>query len=299
MVITSNESIVAVHKRIGRPGDFSYLDRMFDMVLAADAACFFENLHGSEDPSAFRDRLAPLLRAYHGTPGWELIRRLAEWIKNGERAFHKYVKARQKAYLRAARKIKAPGRDARLFNKHASVYAAGCVGIKLGILPFKQAALLGAILSCQREHVDFVARELGLTTTIVGKALPADPHGSRIRQLSRYLRRSIPKMINFRKAGARVASGHNNAECVGYLATKDGRDEIWVPFATFRGAAGCKGRSELRALQEELLRRGLIWVDEPPSGNREYSVKRVIPGLGRQRVIAFLYAKKRTGRKSV
>jgi hypothetical protein len=289
LVITSNESIVAVHKRIGRPGDFSYLDRMFDMVLAAEAACFFENLHGSADPTAFRERLVALLRAYYGTPGWEFIRRVAEWIAKDESGFRNFVKARQKAYLRSARKIKAPGRDARLFNKHASVYAAGCVGIKLGILPFKQAALLGAILSCQREHVAFVARELGLrssSTPVEGNTLESD-----IRKVRRHLRRGLPQMINMEKTGACVPRGHDHFRCIGYRGRHDDRREIWVPFPAFKRVLG-GSRSRVRAVQDELHRRGLLSADEGPSGNREYSVKRLIPGVGRQRVIAFRYRPK-------
>jgi hypothetical protein len=290
-VITSNESIVAVHKRIGRAGDLSYIDRMFDMVLARGMACFFENLHGSKTPTAFRERLVALLRAYYGTPGWEFIRRLATWIEKDEKRFRAFVIARQKAYLRAARKINAPGRDARLFNKHASVYAAGCVGIELGILPFTRAGLLAAILNCQRGHVDFVARELGLTTTTV-KALQTDPHGPRIRRLGTYLGRSFSKMVNVGSIGARVTHNRVRDVCPGYRGNCDGRKEMWLPFDTLRRELGIMGRPELRGFLAELLRRGLIWADVGPSGRKEFSVKRDIPSVGRKRVVALLYAPK-------
>jgi hypothetical protein len=289
-VITFNESIVAVHKRIGRDGDFSFIDRMFDMFPPEGALCFFENLHGSRDPTAFRDRLVALLHAHYGVPGWEFIRRLVEWIKDDEAEFRKFVQARQAAYLQQARKIKAPGRDDRLHNKHASVYAAGCVGIELGILPFKRAALLAAILRCARDHVAYVARELGLGSGPV--ATNIDPFGTAIGKVGGYLRRSHPKMVNVRKPGNRVRSHHDHDSCLGYLGFHDCREEIWLPFPTFKRVVG-GGRSAIRALLAELLRRGLLRAEDSPAGNREFSVKRDIPGIGRRRVIALLYAKKR------
>jgi hypothetical protein len=99
-------------------------------------------------------------------------------------------------------------------------------------------------------------------------------------------------MVNVRKPGERVPRHHDHDSCLGYLGVHDDRREMWLPFPTFKKVVG-GGRSDIRAFQDELLRRGWIWAEESDAGNREFSVKRDIPGIGRKRVIALLYAKKR------
>jgi hypothetical protein len=67
---------------------------------------------------------------------------------------------------------------------------------------------------------------------------------------------------------------------------------MWLPFPTFKSVVG-GGRLNIRALLDELLRRGLLRAEEGAVGDREFSVKREIAGIGRRRVIALLYPKKR------
>jgi hypothetical protein len=157
-------------------------------------------------------------------------------------------------------------------------------------LPFERTALLQAILTCERDHIAYVAKELGLREGPVASG--SDPFRPLIRKVGGYLRRSRPKMVNVRTPGERVPRHHDHDSCLGYLGVHDDRREMWLPFEAFKRIIG-GGRSDVRALQDELLRRGLIRAEESTAGNREFSVKREIPGIGRRRVIALLYAKKR------
>ena len=48
----------------------------------------------------------------------------------------------------------------RVQGHFATVYAVGCLAIRFDILPFTEAELLAAILSCHRDHVAFVDNEV-------------------------------------------------------------------------------------------------------------------------------------------
>jgi len=64
-------------------------------------------------------------------------------------------------YEAAAAGIASPRRDVlRVRGYFATVYAVGCLAIRFAILPFTEAELLAAILSCHRDHVAFVDNEV-------------------------------------------------------------------------------------------------------------------------------------------
>jgi hypothetical protein len=78
-----------------------------------------------------------------------------------------FVNARCEAYLKAAESIPAPGRDVdRLHSKFATIYAAGCTAIRFQILPVSKDELRGAVLTCERDHIAFIAKELGLAAIL-------------------------------------------------------------------------------------------------------------------------------------
>ena len=58
-------------------------------------------------------------------------------------------------------RITSPRRNVlRVRGYFATVYAVGCLAIRFSILPFTEAELLAAILSCHRDHVAFVDNEV-------------------------------------------------------------------------------------------------------------------------------------------
>src|SRR5208283_357130 len=73
-----------------------------------------------------------------------------------------FVKGRREQYQQAVAHLKAPGRKLlRVHGKFATIYAAGCAAIRFKIFPFTEAELLEAVMTCERDHIAFIAKELG------------------------------------------------------------------------------------------------------------------------------------------
>jgi hypothetical protein len=67
------------------------------------------------------------------------------------------LQERRRRYRKRASKIVSPGRQLeRLHQRFATLYAAGSLAIKFGILPWRRAALRDALLSCTRDHVKLI-----------------------------------------------------------------------------------------------------------------------------------------------
>jgi hypothetical protein len=75
-----------------------------------------------------------------------------------------FVYERQRTYREAADRIRSlAGRNlTRISDKFATIYIAGCLAIRYHILPWTEAELLAALLTCERDHVAFVDQELGV-----------------------------------------------------------------------------------------------------------------------------------------
>jgi hypothetical protein len=72
----------------------------------------------------------------------------------------------------------------RISNKFSTIYVSGCLAFRFKILPFTEAEILKALLTCHRNHVAFIDQELGVTPLrsiaaqgapqALVKAIPAD-----------------------------------------------------------------------------------------------------------------------------
>jgi putative DNA primase/helicase len=145
-----------------RVDDFSYIDRLFDIPPPAGGHGFFENLHGFSNLTAFRDRLVDLARLHYGLAGRAYVWHVAHARRKDRDEFVAFLKVRREQYLRAVAHMTAPGRRLlRVHGKFATVYAAGCAAIRFKTFPFTEADLLEAILTCERDHIAFIAKELG------------------------------------------------------------------------------------------------------------------------------------------
>ncbi len=281
---TSNPSVVAMLRAAKLPFDAAYVDRMIDVPAPGDGSSFFEDLHDYPDLEAFGVRLQELAGANHGWLGFYFVRELARALASDRAEILEFVKARRRAYKRRASKIVAHGRDLRrVHGKLATVYAAGCLAIRFKLLPFTRAELLEAILKCERDHVSFVANEMGLPPQDKKQTLTATTP-TPFEALEAYISGPASRtFIDLRKEDATVPKGHVHAKAPGYLGRHQGRREIWLPYARFERIAG--GAAEAKALKLELRAKGLI-VSEPRGKKHYFSVKREIRGLGRERVIA-------------
>ncbi len=200
-----------------------------------------------------------------------------------------FVDERQRTYREAADGIRSlGGRDlTRISDRFATIYIAGCLAARYKILPFIETELLEALLTCERDHVAFIDRELavaparaisahGAPTAVAGQAGSAGVVAPAERPFDR-LKRFID---DNRKGGfhdLRTPPGDEpggapskGAPVLGYLA--DG--EYWIPGDRFEEVSG--GFREALALKKELFRRGLLVTDRRGAGV-SYVVKRALP----------------------
>jgi Domain of unknown function (DUF927) len=285
---TSNPSVVAMLRAAKLPFDAAYVDRMIDVPAPGDGSSFFEDLHDYPDLEAFGVRLQELAGANHGWLGFYFVTELARALASDRAEVVKFFAARRNAYKRQASKIVAHGRNLnRVHGKLATVYAAGCLAIRFKLVPFIFAELLAAILTCERDHVAFIAKALGGAYALAANQSAAATPRTPFEALKAYLFGPVAKsFIDLRKAGASVPPGHVHASAPGYLGLYRGNKEIWLPYACFERIAG--GPAESHALKAELHAKRLI-ASERRGKTRSFSVKRDIPGipgLDRPRVIA-------------
>ena len=283
---TSNVSVpqmLVITRR--RVDDFSYIDRLLDIPAPAGGHGFFEDLHGFPDLAKFRDRLLELACLHYGLAGRTYVRCLAHALKKDRDEFVAFVKGRREQYRQAVAHLQAPGRKLlRVHGKFATIYAAGCAAIRFQILPFTEADLLAAVMTCERDHVAFIAKELGGAYALGASQSAAPTPRTPYEALKAYLSGPVAKkFINLREPGARVPPGHLHDSAAGYRGLYRGNKEIWLPHACFERIAG--GPAKCQALKAELHAKRLIASEG--QGQRQYfTVKREIPGLRRTRVIA-------------
>ena len=88
------------------------------------------------------------------------IERLAAWRKRDEARLRKWLSACRDHLRRQAKQwIVSDQRDlARLHEKFATIFAAGALAIKLGILPWSYRELASALLKYERAHVELAAQ---------------------------------------------------------------------------------------------------------------------------------------------
>jgi hypothetical protein len=267
-----------------RVDDFSYIDRLFDIPPPSGGNGFFEDLHGFSNLTEFRDRLVDLGRLHYGLAGRAYVWHVAHALRKNRDAFVAFLKERREQYLRAVAHLTAPNRRLlRVHGKFATIYAAGCAAIRFKILPFTEADLLEAVMTCERDHIAFIANELGGAYALDASPTAPAPPRTPYQALRAYLNGPVaPTFIDLR-TGARVPAGHVHDSAPGYLGLYRGNKEIWLSYACFERIAG--GSDAAKTLMAELHMKRLIACER--RGQRSsFSVKREILGLGRVRVIA-------------
>jgi hypothetical protein len=282
---TSNVSVPQMLKLTRRRADdFSYIDRLLDIPPPAGGDGYFEDLHGFSDVAKFSDRLLELARLHYGLAGRAYVYRIAGALRNDREEFVAFLKERREQYLRAVAQMTAPGRRLlRVHGKFATIYAAGCAAIRFKILPFAEADLLEAVKTCERDHIAFIAKELGGAYALDARPVPPAPQRSPYQALKAYLNSPAARTFIDLRTGASVPAGHVHDSAPGYLGQYRGNKEIWLPYACFERIAG--GSDAAKALMTELDAKRLI-ASERRGQRPSFSVKREIPGLGRVRVIA-------------
>jgi hypothetical protein len=220
------------------------IDRLADIPLPAECPYMFEGIRTPQELRAYGDRLRQLSRENFGLAGPRFVRRLAKAIEADRALMQAFVDERQRGYWDAADSIK-PLRDrdlTRITDKFATIYIAGCLAARFKILPFTETELLEALLTCERDHVAFIDRELGV---VPARAISA--HGA-------------PPAITEQPAITGVVMPATTP--------------YWIAGDRFEQVAG--GSREAAALKKELFRRGFLETGKRGNGV-SYVVKRPLP----------------------
>jgi hypothetical protein len=292
LLSNSNKSLLAILLALEFEFDAAYVDRLPDIPPPHGCACFFEDLQGSRDVAEYEPRLRGLAEQHHGWAGWHYGKRFERALATDRDELKGFITAAQEEYRQAAAGITSGWRDlVRLHSRFATVYASGCLGHRLGVLPLPRAELLAANLTCARDHVAFVEQEvrrLGVPVSrastpkavAVGSArqliartvVPAVAPFDRLRRFINHNDRakSFIDLRAPRLSQLRFKQQSKNAAVLGYVA--DG--EYWIPGDRFEEVVG--GSREASAVKKELFRRGLLVTDRRGTG-LSYVVKRPLP----------------------
>lgn len=141
--------------------DDQHLGRMFDIPCPPDSPHgIYETVHDFANGEHLSDALKRRSRLYFGTAGVEFARKVIASRNNDLPALKKRVatyRARyRKALRRELRKVSLRSLT-RTASRFATVYAAGRLAIKFGILPWSREDLLAAILECHLSGLRFQA----------------------------------------------------------------------------------------------------------------------------------------------
>jgi putative DNA primase/helicase len=142
--------------------DDACLGRLFDIPCPTGDHGIYDTLHGFTSGEALTDALKQRCRRYFGTPGPEFVRCLLRHRDEDRDGLKKVLAKYRKRYRRALNKaIQAEGLRSltRTASRFATVYAAGRLAVRYGILPWSRRRLLQAILDCQLAGLRLLAQE--------------------------------------------------------------------------------------------------------------------------------------------
>jgi hypothetical protein len=279
--------------------DAAYVDRLPDIPPPNGCACFFEDLHGSPDVAHYEARLRALADSHHGRAGRIYANRFERALHDDRAELKAFIDAARDEYRQAAADIKSSWRDlVRLHGRFATIYASGCLAIRMDVLPLTRAELLAADLTCARDHVAFVEKEISRLELPVSPASDQRTNAASIAshavgvldrspfaRLKRYLYANIPDgLIDVRNPETELPEDHDHDNSPGYIGIHDKKIELWFSNERFKKIAG--GKREGRALKQALATRHILMVWGRGKGQVSPTVKRRIANLGLHWVVA-------------
>lgn len=198
-----------------------------------------------------------------GWPSRRFIRRVVRWQAKDPQGLRSWFDERRRYYLKRAEEIEGPGHQLnRIHQKFATLYAAGCLAIKFGILPWKGKVLRKALLKCERDHVKLVAEHSAGTASHA--QTPFD-------RLLAYIRTNQHRFLDLGRVAAGEPVGDQDAK-YGYRKDHKGQLEFLFSEQLFKEIVGGKGPANF--LKPDLDSRGLIAATEAGQQRKKYVVRR-------------------------
>ena len=242
---TSNKSVIELvelvegrrtHSLGGGGIDPAYVDRLADIPPPQGGHGMFETLHGLADVAAFVTHLKRIAAENHGVAGRAFVGRLLKARRQNRKKLTAWVEARRAFYVeKATAQITSSSCNlTRLHGKFATIYAAGAMATRFGILPHEKKDIFAAILACERDHVRFIEQQLAVHV--------AQPQ-SHIERLRDYLRRNASSFIDLRQEGVSVSDDAFLA-APGFVGEHKRRLEYLFPAEKFEQILGGRGAAD-------------------------------------------------------
>ena len=284
LLSTANGSILAIMRKLGDTSNSAaYIDRLMDVPPPDGCDCYFENLHGARDVAEYCGWMDGLANQHHGRIGYWFALKFALALRTDREGWKAFFSECRDEYIQAAADITATGRDlTRVHGRNATIYAAARLATRFGVFPVAEKDLLEAVLTCERDHVAFVANE---------ERAAAEMQRAPFDRLKDYVAANKGSFADVQDPEASLPEDHDHERCPGYIGVHRGQREYWLTQNRFEKIAG--GKREANRLKADLLGRRLI-ATEPRGDNKlNFVVKRQIPGLGRKYVVAMIPGGKR------
>jgi hypothetical protein len=259
---TSNFSLDELARQGGVTINDAHRSRLTEICLPAAGCGIYEKLHGFESGEKLTDALIKRCRTYFGAAGRAFQKKLVAASNSDLKQLRKWIARRRDIYSKALkREANAKGLRPlkRSTGRCATVYAAGRLAIKYGLLPWSRKQLLRAILSCQLDQPP------PTETTTLNSGNPVD----NLRQtLVNYLRERRGEFMDLDNNKPRLGP-HVFGSVPGYSATFKTRKWLYLTDAQLRGILGTGPdvkRLKATLSQEDLMARtakGRFLVQRP------------------------------------
>jgi len=139
--------------------DEAFIGRLIEIPLPNKDLGIFERLHGEPDVPTLAKRIIQVASEHFGHASRRFIHRLVQWRQRDAATLKQWLEKRRSDYIRKASAIDGGDRQLdRVHGKMATIYAAGRLAIKFGIVPWKKKQLRTALLRCTRDHIAHIAR---------------------------------------------------------------------------------------------------------------------------------------------
>jgi uncharacterized protein (DUF927 family) len=159
---TSNFTFSELARAGGIEIDDAHLGRLFDIPCPEGPHGIYDIIHEFGSGEELTDALKQRCRRYFGTAGREFVSRLQEARSEDPAGLREVLSKYRARYRRAAKdaiEVENQRSLRRTSSRFATVFAAGCLAIEYGILPWSKKRLLKAILECQLAGLRQLARE--------------------------------------------------------------------------------------------------------------------------------------------
>jgi hypothetical protein len=227
----------------------AHRSRLTEIPLPIGGHGIYEKLHEYSSGEKMTDALIVRARKYCGSAGQEFQKKLVVDCNSDEKVLRKWL-AQQRKFYSAELKSRAKAQGLKPLNRStgrcATVYAAGCLASKYGIVPWTNEQLAQAVLGCQLDGLRQVTTErLETDTSVAGLRKKVFAH----------LRERRGKFVNLDKVKLRPDS-HKMKSVPGYRATFKRKKWLYLTAARLKKLIGDGGNAD--QLKKELAEAGVM-----------------------------------------